>query len=169
MNGVDLDPSRVSAVQSRVHTFLIFEQSPDSPRDGTLFTDQDASTARGGGADQDISPLGGGGGCRSPPLRPPPPPPAAGPQGPPGCKGGRRCHKLASLPVRFTPPSLLHTPLSDLLTALQVLKALLAAKEAADAASWQAFQAEVLKLKLQRTRVEREAQEVRTGRGGEED
>ncbi|KAG1670953.1 hypothetical protein FOA52_011388 [Chlamydomonas sp. UWO 241] len=40
------------------------------------------------------------------------------------------------------------------------LKALLAAKEGADAPGWQAFQAQVHMLKLQRSRVEREASEV---------
>ena len=74
----------------------------------------------------------------------------------------------AGKPSRPTPFTAV-PPLPFLFTALQVMKALLAAKEAADAASWQAFQAEVLKLKLQRTRAEREAQEVRTedwGGGG---
>ena len=66
------------------------------------------------------------------------------------------------------PPAGIHSsPLLPPHSLLQVLKALLAAKEAADATSWQAFQAEMLKLKLQRTRAEREAQEVRPrGRGG---
>lgn len=45
----------------------------------------------------------------------------------------------------------------------EVMQALLAAKEKSDPLGWKGFQAEVSMLKLQRTRVEREAQEVRGG------
>ena len=41
----------------------------------------------------------------------------------------------------------------------------MAAKEKADAAGWQAFQTRVSTLKLQRTRVEREAAEVSSALG----
>lgn len=37
----------------------------------------------------------------------------------------------------------------------------MAAKEAADSAGWQRFQADIHTLKLQRTRVSREAEDVR--------
>jgi magnesium chelatase subunit H len=42
----------------------------------------------------------------------------------------------------------------------QIIKSLLAAKELSDASGWQQFQSSVHMLKLQRTRVERELQEV---------
>lgn len=43
----------------------------------------------------------------------------------------------------------------------QAMAALLAAKEAGDAPGWQRFQADIHTLKLQRTRVLREAEDVR--------
>lgn len=44
--------------------------------------------------------------------------------------------------------------------ALQVLKALISAKEKQDIKGWQRFQSEVHTLKLRRNRVEREIEEV---------